>query len=128
MTSAQVRECNAEAWLSGSNFPTDLDDRDVGPYYRGLQLGRDAETLYIGIDGSWRANMKDGRAQTSSEKIGVTANTRWLYQGFLDSRVQIIVLRWEGNGIKKYDLKVTDGKGTRVVTPIEDSGRHKKKR
>jgi hypothetical protein len=119
----EIREYPAAAWLAGSNFPTDQDTRDIEPFFRGLQIGHDADAIYIGIDGSWRANMKDGRVQSAKEKIGVTPNTRWLYQGFLDSRVPIFLQRFEEGHIKRYELVVIDGKVLREVKSVEESGK-----
>jgi hypothetical protein len=114
---AKIRALGAAAWVSGSNFATDEDTRDIEPYYRGLQIGREADAIYIGIDGSWRANMKDGTAYTDGCAIGVAANTRWVYQGFLDSRVPIFVQRFQGDRIVHYEL-VASPEGPRTAVDL----------
>jgi hypothetical protein len=63
-------------------------------YEKGLQYGRDAVKVTIGVNSVWGATMKDGGHVGSYEKIGYHACTADLLQGFIDSGVPIYVYRW----------------------------------
>lgn len=111
-----VRELRVQDFLSASNFSHRDDGRSLVPFFRGLEIGRSADIIIIAVNGSWRANMQDGTTGAGPERLGVTPNSRWLYQGFLDSKVTIRVLRDEAGEMKKYDLVFEDGK--RVVRAL----------
>lgn len=109
MTPSEIEAYGPEAFLRGDNFQTDRDTRDLEPFKKGLQIGHDADEIHIAINGTWIANMKDGRAHSTHERIGITPDSRWLYQGLLDSKVPIIVHRMQNGKMKHYALIVVDG-------------------
>ena len=67
------------------------DDYSREQYENGLEIGSNAQTVYIAINNVWAARNKDGSHTGSYEKLGYHRSTRELFLGFIDSRVEIII-------------------------------------
>lgn len=62
-------------------------------YAKGLQIGKNAQRIYIAENDVWSARMMDGSHIDSYEKIGYHAHTASLMKGFIDSGCFIKVFR-----------------------------------
>ena len=67
------------------------DDYSRKQYQKGLEIGKNAQTVFIAINNVWASRNKDGSHTGSYEKLGHHRSTRELYQGFLDSGVEVII-------------------------------------
>lgn len=110
-----VRELTPEQWLDASRFATDHDTlavniaRQEENYQRGLRTGQNATEVGINYNGAWFASNRDGSFLTSYESIGYHANTRFFWQGVIDSGVRIIVKQLkERVGIKTIVIRECD--------------------
>ncbi len=104
MNSKELEALGPEAFLSCEIFKLDSDTRDLAPYKKGLDIGRNADEIHISVTNSWKANMKDGTSLSSDERIGLHKNTAFLFCGFLDSKVPIILHRMERGRVAHYGL------------------------
>lgn len=102
-TEKYVRELAPEEWLDSSRFATPYDKLPVNiarqqeSYRRGLKVGEQAIEVGINYTGAWYATNRDGSFVSSYECIGYHANTRYFWQGVIDSGVKIVVKRWSAN-------------------------------
>jgi hypothetical protein len=89
----------ARDFLDPSKFVTESDARnkargyDAEQYAKGLEIGKNAKTIYISCGSVWSAELKSGSSLLSYEGIGYHACTADLLRGFLDSGCAIIVHR-----------------------------------
>ena len=67
------------------------DDYSRKQYQKGIKIGSHAQTIFIAINNVWASRNKDGSHTASYEKLGYHRSTKELYQGFLDSGVDIII-------------------------------------
>jgi hypothetical protein len=93
----------AESFRNPAQFVTDWDvinpDQAATQYAEGLETGRNAERICIGVNSVWSALLKSGASVHSHEGIGYHAHTASLLRGFLDSGAPVIVYRWTDGGI-----------------------------
>ena len=67
------------------------DDYSREQYKKGLKIGSNAQTVFIAINNVWASRNKDESHTASYEKLGYHRSTKELYQGFLDSGVEIMI-------------------------------------
>lgn len=108
-----------EAFLIPANFVTDWDTMNLHKakekFDEGVEIGNNAKRVYISMEGTWGATMKDGSSLTSYEGIGYHVHTSSLLEGFLASNAEIVVYR-RGKGGKIIRLaKVTSGEAQPVA-------------
>ena len=97
-------------FLYPDNFMTGFDgprnmEYSLEQYYKGRQIGKDADCIHIAVNDVWGASMKDGSSVASYEKIGYHAATAFLLQGFLESGCKVLVHRSGDSGIETWELK-----------------------
>lgn len=96
-TYEELEALEPEAYLNPGNFLTPWDALDSSysrqQYEKGMRIGQEASTVYIAINGTWSARMKDGSHISSYEGIGYHSGTSALLKGFLDSGCRVSVYR-----------------------------------
>lgn len=110
MTYAELEKLPAEAYLNPDNFKTAMDSLpEKGyaekQYQHGLQVGREANLIWINARSVWGADLKNGGMCSSSEGIGYHSCTSDLLRGFLDSGTPIQVSRWNGDNYVETRIK-----------------------
>lgn len=102
-----------DAFKNPQLFVTPLDklepDNALKMYNKGLDIGKNHNTVYINVDSTWSAGKTE-----SFQRFGVDKNTKDLLQGFIDSGTEILVTRMEG---LRIDQKVIQENINSLETP-----------
>jgi hypothetical protein len=109
MTPTELEELQPEAYLNWEQFRTPYDAKQPDycqqQYDEGLKIGSNARCIIINYNSVWNSSNKDNSHILSYEKIGYHAGTADLLHGFLDSEVQINVIRWTKEGLELTTIK-----------------------
>lgn len=101
-----------EDFYHPERFATEFDTvaRGAEQFNRGLEIGKQAYEIHIGINDVWSARVKNPFGDIPStvqsyEKIGYHANTADLLRGFICSKCKLIVHRVVESELVSKDIK-----------------------